>query len=589
MNLSFSGFSVKAIAALSAGFVFMLGLVVAGAASAEPRVALVIGNSAYQGDLPALPNPANDAKLMARTLKSVGFDVVEAEDATQDDIKKAIASFSEKLTAAGTEGTGLFFYAGHGVQVGGENYLIPVDAKIKREADVDLVAVSASTVLKQMEFANTAVNIIILDACRNNPLGDGARSMSRGLAKIETAPRGSFIAYSTAPGSTAADGDGANSPYTTALAETITEPGLSIADVFQEVRTKVLASTKNAQTPWDSSSLTGRFYFKPPEAGPVAGVVAPSTSAEEEKLKNEKTYWDSVKDSNDPEQIQMYVGKYPNGYFVDLANAKLDELKGGAQVASADAVQAPKPEAAAQVAAKPSAGASFIAQSQTVYAKSGGQVRAAPDAGAALVSKLQANTEVTATGLSTDGKWWRVALADGQTGYMHKSVVSEQPLQAASAAPQLQAAVQSVPPTNGAGVEMISANAAPAQGAVGVPTGAPAGNDIDMQTLGQAASAIQSGNLSQAGSALNALFGSGRASNQQAALPQVQFQELNITVTVKKGTLIRSSPMFNAAAVATATQDTKLQARGKTANNLWWQVVLLDGTFGYVEGRQIAQ
>ncbi len=176
---------MKALGALSAGFALMLGL--AGAASAEPRVALVIGNSAYQGDLPALPNPANDAKLMAKTLKSIGFDVVEAEDASQDQMKKAIAEFSDKLAAAGKEGTGLFFYAGHGLQVAGENYLIPIDAKIKSERDVDLVSVSAGTVMKQMEFAESAVNIIILDACRNNPLGGDARSLSRGLAKIETA------------------------------------------------------------------------------------------------------------------------------------------------------------------------------------------------------------------------------------------------------------------------------------------------------------------------------------------------------------------------------------------------------------------
>jgi carboxyl-terminal processing protease len=575
MDTSFSQHPVKALGALSAGFALLLGL--ASAASAEPRVALVIGNSAYQGDLPALPNPSNDAKLMAKTLKSVGFDVVEAEDASQDDIKKAIAAFSEKLTAAGPEGTGLFFYAGHGVQVGGENYLIPVDAKIKREADVDLVAVSASTVLKQMEFANTAVNIVILDACRNNPLGDGARSMSRGLAKIETAPRGSFIAYSTAPGSTAADGDGANSPYTTALASTITEPGLSIADVFQEVRTKVLASTGNEQTPWDSSSLTGRFYFKPPEAGAVAAVTPPAApSADEEALKTEKTYWDSVKDSGDAEDIQLYLNKYPNGYFVDLANAKLDELKGGTKVASAETRQGAQ-EPAAQTATKPSAGASFIAQSQTVYAKSGGQVRVMPDSKADLVSKLQTNTEVTATGLSTDGKWWRVALPNGQTGYMHNSVVSEQPLQTAAAKPAQQPQTAEEP--NGAGLQMVSSNAAPAP--------APAANSVDMQTLGQAASAIQSGNLGQAGAALNSLFGSSGASNQQAALPQVQFLELNTTVTVKKGALIRSNPIFNASTIASATQDTPLQAQGKTANNLWWKVTLPTGEVGYVEGRQI--
>jgi hypothetical protein len=130
---------------------------------------------------------------------------------------------------------------------------------------------------------------------------------------------------------------------------------------------------------------------------------------------------------------------------------------------------------------------------------------------------------------------------------------------------------------------MVSSRAAPA------PAPAPAGGGVDVQTLGQAASAIQSGNIGQASAALNSLFGSGAASGQQAALPQIQFLELNSTVTVKKGALIRSNPMFNAAAVATASQDTRLQARGRTANKLWWQVVLPDGSFGYVEGRQIRQ
>jgi carboxyl-terminal processing protease len=576
---------MKPWGALSAGCVLMLGLVFANPADAESRVALVIGNSAYQGDLPALPNPANDAKLMAKTLKSVGFDVVEAEDATQDAMKQAISEFSDKLAAAGSEGTGLFFYAGHGLQVGGENYLIPIDAKIKSERDVDLVSISANTVLKQMDFAGSAVNIIILDACRNNPLPSSARSAGRGLAEIKTTARGSFIAYSTSPGSTAADGDGVNSPYTKALAETITEPGLSISDVFQEVRTKVLASTGNGQTPWDSSSLTGRFYFKAPDPTQSAAVTpAPAAgSAAEEKLKTEKTYWDSVKDSGDAEDIQLYLNKYPDGYFVDLANAKLEELKGGTKVASAEpaseprtSVQPPKQEeASAQTVAKPS----FIVQSQTVYAKSGGQVRADPNSKAAMVSKLPTNTEVTATGISTDGKWWRVQLADGQTGYMHNSVVSEQPLQTAAAQPAAPQPAAEQP--NGAGVQMIASDDTPAP--------APAANSVDMQSAGQVASAILSGNLGQAASALNSLSANGQANNQQAAVPQVQFQPMNTTVTVKRGALIRAEPMLNAAAVARTSQNTKLQATGKTGNNLWWQVVLPDGNLGYVEGRQISQ
>jgi len=216
--------------------------------------------------------------------------------------------------------------------------------------------------------------------------------------------------------------------------------------VFQEVRTKVLASTGNTQTPWDSSSLTGRFYFKPPEAGQIAQTPAPAApSADEEALKTEKTYWDSVKDSGDADSINLYLAKYPNGYFVDLAHAKLDELKGGTKVASTDSKSgnaAPQPAAADTAkASQPAAGIAFIAQSQTVYAKGGGQVRGEPNGSADLLAKLPTNTEVTATGVSTDGKWWRVAMADGKTGYMHKSVVSEKPLAApvdktvASAAP----------------------------------------------------------------------------------------------------------------------------------------------------------
>jgi len=584
MDLSLSRRGVKALGALSAGLAFMLGLTVAAPAFSEPRVALVIGNSAYQGDLPALPNPANDAKLMAKTLKSIGFDVVEAEDASQDEMKKAIAEFSDKLTAAGKEGTGLFFYAGHGLQVAGENYLIPVDAKIKSERDVDLVSVSASTVMKQMEFAESAVNIIILDACRNNPLGGDARSLSRGLAKIETAPRGSFIAYSTAPGSTAADGDGANSPYTTALAETITEPGLSIADVFQEVRTKVLASTGNEQTPWDSSSLTGRFYFKTPDTTQTASLTPPpaATSADEEALKTEKTYWDSVKDSGDADSIQLYLAKYPNGYFVDLANAKLDELKGGTQVASAetgngstiarDSVADPtkvQPQQE-QPAAQP-ASSGFIAQNQTVYAKSGGQVRKEPNGKADLVSKLQTNTEVMATGISTDGKWWRVQTADGRTGYMHNSVVSEQPIQTASAAP--------AQPAQGAPMQTLSADALESAGA---PQQAPAqsGGDASSQFFqGLAQTAAQ-----QLGLPVNVPQMPAQTQQQQAA-SSFSFNPINETIKLREGAQI-----FDAAGgqpIFKLRQGGPLLATARSGDGRWYQVSLPNGTQGYVPRQSV--
>jgi carboxyl-terminal processing protease len=582
-QLSLSRRGVKALGALSAGFALMLGLAVANPAFAEPRVALVIGNSAYQGDLPALPNPANDAKLMARTLKSVGFDVVEAEDASQDQMKQAIAEFSDKLAAAGSEGTGLFFYAGHGLQVAGENYLIPVDAKIKTERDVDLVAVSATTVLKQMDFAGSAVNIVILDACRNNPLPSAARSMGRGLAEIKTTARGSFLAYSTAPGSTAADGDGVNSPYTKALAETITEPGLSISDVFQEVRTKVLASTGNQQTPWDSSSLTGRFYFKPPDPAQTASVTPPpaATSADAEELAIEKERWESVKNSDDPAEVQTYLDKYPKGYFVDLANARLDELKGGTQVASAetgnattvarDSVADPTKIQPQQPVAQPVA-TGFIAQSQTVYAKSGGQVRAEPNGGAALVSKLPTNAEVTATGISTDGKWWRVALADGRTGYMHKTVVSEQPIQTASAAPA-QPAQPAQPQTLGA--DAFETASAPQQAPV-------QSNDASSQFFqGLAQQAAQ-----QLGLPVNVPQLPAQQQQQQMA-SALAFNPTNETIKLRAGAQIFNAPggqpMFN------LKQGGPLLATARSSDGRWYQVSLPTGGQGFVPRQSVVK
>ena len=172
-----------------AGFLF-----IAHAAIAEPRVALVIGNSDYGGDLGELPNPVNDARLMAKTLRGIGFDVIEAEDADQAKMKRVIQAFGAKLVQSGGGATGLFFYAGHGLQVAGTNYLIPVHAKIAREPDVDIEAIAVDLVMKQMAFADSAVNIVILDACRNNPLSRSMRSMIRGLARMD-APMGSFIAY----------------------------------------------------------------------------------------------------------------------------------------------------------------------------------------------------------------------------------------------------------------------------------------------------------------------------------------------------------------------------------------------------------
>jgi carboxyl-terminal processing protease len=316
-----------------------IGLCLCNAVQAEPRVALVIGNSNYGGDLGVLPNPVNDAALMAKTLAAIGFSVIEAEDADQNAMKHAISDFGEKLANAGTGAVGLFFYAGHGLQVSGTNYLIPVHANIKREPDVDIEAVPVDLVLREMDYAGSTVNIVILDACRNNPLSRGFRSMTRGLAEIDTKPKGSFIAYSTAPGEVAMDGNGKNSPYTTALAETISKPGVDLNDVFQEVRGKVLAATDEKQTPWDASSLTAPFFFVP--AALVQPAPAPAVAAgggDDKQI--DLAFWESIKDSKSPDDFQAYLTQFPEGVFAGLAKIRMKALSDRAS-SNASATAAP--------------------------------------------------------------------------------------------------------------------------------------------------------------------------------------------------------------------------------------------------------
>ncbi|WP_395020920.1 caspase family protein [Dongia sp.] len=449
--------------------VFASLFLLSGMAQAEPRVALVIGNSSYGGDLGQLPNPANDARLMAKTLKSIGFEVIEAEDADLAAMKRKVQDFGERLATAGTGATGLFFYAGHGLQVGGTNYLIPIHAKIAREPDVEFEAVPVDLVMKQMAFAESAVNIVILDACRNNPLSRGFRAVTRGLADPSIRPMGSFIAYSTAPGDVAEDGKGGNSPYTTALAAAITKPGASINDVFQEVRGQVLEATDKKQVPWDASSLTAPFYFVP-----AAAASAPAATNAVDPKAIELAFWDAIKDSKSAEDYQAYLDKYPDGDFAPLARlraqpdgqsadrvlhpapdlsaatgtpgvtavesafwdaveadasaesyqAYLNKYPKGVFASRAEqrlaALQAPAPAAAPPLP-------DIVAVSAKLFARDQARLREAPSGEAKIVTHLAANTELEATGRTTDEAWWRVKLASGQVGFVAASAVTDQP------------------------------------------------------------------------------------------------------------------------------------------------------------------
>ena len=245
--------------------------------TAGTRLALVIGNSAYR-QVPRLVNPRSDADLMARTLETVGFKVTKLIDADQGAMKRAMRDFGRKLKD-GVDAS-LFYYSGHGVQVRGKNYLIPVSANIKDEDEVGLEAVDVNDFLQVMDKSTSQVKIVVLDACRDNPFATSFRSVSLGLATMVDAPRGTYIAYSTAPGKAAVDGDGKNSPYTAALAKAIMKPGLKIEETFKLTRRLVLEATHDEQLPWDTSSLIGDFYFRPPATAGTSELVNPQIAPE---------------------------------------------------------------------------------------------------------------------------------------------------------------------------------------------------------------------------------------------------------------------------------------------------------------------
>jgi len=249
----------------------------AGAAHAENRIALVIGQSAYRAVTP-LPNPANDARAIAKLLGEAGFDVMSAADLSQSELREKVGDFAARVAEKGADTTALVFYAGHGLQIDGENFLVPVDIDPKREADIPLQAVRLNDVLNTLNSVPSKARIILLDACRNNPFPAINKTAGHGLAVVDAkvgAP-GTFVSYSTSPGAEAEDGSGADSPYTAALLQAARQPGLSIEEAFKRVRLSVNQATEGRQTPWDSSSLTSQFSFfgQPGDASPQAKRTA---------------------------------------------------------------------------------------------------------------------------------------------------------------------------------------------------------------------------------------------------------------------------------------------------------------------------
>lgn len=303
-------------------------------AFADKRVAFVVGNGAYK-NVPALPNPAVDAKSMARLLRNVGFEVVEGANLSRDKMTEKLLDFGKKAEGADVA---LFYYAGHGIAVNGTNYLLPVDADLKSEMDVKLGAAINIDLTLEQTMADAKVKLVFLDACRDNPFAAKIRSakatrsanVGSGLAEMKSG-EGTLLAFATGPGQTALDGEaGTNSPFTRALLANIARPGVEIQQAMTKVRAQVNEETAKGQLPWGHTNLIGSVYLNPEKsAGSLADApntpVATSAAASEVELE----FWRSIKDSNKVEELNAYLTNYPSGTFKSLALARIAALQDG--------------------------------------------------------------------------------------------------------------------------------------------------------------------------------------------------------------------------------------------------------------------
>lgn len=283
------------------------------------KVALVIGNSAYPGPM-ALANPANDAKAMAEVLRRMGFEVIELLDVGKAALDAGLARTRTAL--AGGKGVGVLFYAGHGLQLEWRNYMVPVDARLTAAADVPRQCVDISAVIDAFKAANNSTNVIILDACRDNPFPSAASG--KGLAPLD-APSNTVLAYATAPGNVAEDGTAAsgNGLYTGHLLDEIVKP-VRIEDVFKRVRLNVRRASQGRQIPWEVTSLEDDFAFNTTSAA----IARPtSQSAIQAAFVAEKADWDRIKDSTNPADFFAFLQKYPSGQSSELAQFRLDQLQ----------------------------------------------------------------------------------------------------------------------------------------------------------------------------------------------------------------------------------------------------------------------
>lgn len=369
------------------------------AAHAEKRVALVIGNDDYT-TLPDLNNARHDAEGMAAKLRKLGFDVILRLNARERDMLRALADFEGKLQSGGT---GLVFFAGHGVQSGGANYLIPVDAELEVEADLEAEALPASRILTAMQRAGNPLNILVLDACRDNPLPRRHRSAARGLAVVHVpkGAKGTAILYSAGPGQTAEDGPkGGHGVFTGEFLRALDEPGLKLEEVFKRVMRRVLEKTNGRQRPWNLASVEGDFYFRSGTGG-AAAPAAPGANME-------ALFWQSVRDSERAQDFEAYLQQFPQGTFAPLARSRLGAL----EEQQAAAVTPPIPAYRVEERKEP-----FVLVRNA-------NIRTGPGTRHDKLTTIEAGTEVTVTGKVKGQKWYRIAFAGG-TGFVYGSLIQD--------------------------------------------------------------------------------------------------------------------------------------------------------------------
>ncbi len=399
-------------------------------AAAERRVALVVGNSQY-AYTPALANPRNDAHDIAETLRQVGFEVTVGYDLDQTKFAHVIDAFAQALDGADV---GLFFYAGHGLQINEKNYLVSTEARLESAFLVPSETIELDAVIRLME-SKTSTSLIFLDACRNNPLADNLKrnlaainravTVGRGLARIEPTGRDTLVAFSSAPGHEAADGHGRNSPFTASLLRHLPKPGLEVSVMLKEVTADVRRESNNAQRPQQLSDMSKTFYFAKAEQATATALPAsapiPSGLPTDPADPVDMAFWQSAAATNECESIRAYLRRFPNGYFVDLARiAERSLCKAGPEVAVAPP-QRPSPPVAPALTSGPAAVPAATAPSPVRPVGAGTNVAiAAPGAAPPSVTpvvtpdavdlgrKLQGEllrVGCAASGIENDGTW----------------------------------------------------------------------------------------------------------------------------------------------------------------------------------------